>query len=360
MAFSAISGAPTQYAANHYLKFYESGTTVPYSVATDATGSVRLAKVRIGDAGYPLTNANDESTKFIPYVDQDYRIVLYATEADADANNTANAVFNIDGIAPNVAQLTTTENISTKGTNLQVQDDYDRSPLFVDGVDFTAGAGPHTITLPSGWQLTVNPRRYYKLAANGVVTPLTPTLLGINDFTIAETLLSDDVVFIGDDTFRNQFDGDPEDIRGRLDLFRKSNNLSDVLSTSDARTNLDVYSKSETDAIVTYSETTISLAGIGVFTSGTLKLAKINNIVVLSVVSSSVVQHSNVTTASAPTGTIPSDYRPINDVFSASDNISRNATLAVRSDGRFDVFYYDQGSVTSESNSRNFTISYVA
>ena len=225
MAWTPISGTVPQYstdanelASDYWLKFYLSGTTTPYSVATDSTGASTLAKIKLSNVGYPISNPLDNDTIFIPHVEVAYRIVLYQSEADADANDTANAAFNIDGISPDIAQLSTDDNIVMKGTTLQAQDDYDRSPLFVNGTDFTAGAGPHTITVPSEWTPTNADMRFYRLASNGVVTDLTPTSKSATTFTIAETLLSTDTLYIGDDTFRNQMDGDPSDIRARLDL----------------------------------------------------------------------------------------------------------------------------------------------
>jgi len=223
MAWTPISGTVPQYstsanelASDYWLKFYLSGTTTPYSVATDSTGASTLAKIKLSNVGYPISNPLDNDTIFIPHVEVAYRIVLYQSEADADANDTANAAFNIDGISPDIAQLATDDNIAMNGTTLQAQDDYDRSPLFVNGTDFTAGAGPHTITVPSEWTPTNADMRFYRLASNGVVTDLTPTSKSATTFTIAETLLSTDTLYIGDDTFRNQMDGDPSDIRDRI------------------------------------------------------------------------------------------------------------------------------------------------
>lgn len=226
MAFSPVTGQPVQYstednelASGYYLKLYDANTTVPYSMAVDSTGVERLAKAKLNDEGYPISNPLDNDTVFIPHVDQDYRIVLYRNETDADNNTTANAAWNVDGVTQDVAQLASIVDITTKGTTLQAQDDYDRSPLFVDGTDFTAGAGPHVITVPAEWTPSNSDMRFYRLASNGVVTNLTPTVTTGTTFTLAETLLSTDTIFIGDDTFRNQMDGDPIDIKTRLGLY---------------------------------------------------------------------------------------------------------------------------------------------
>ena len=229
MAWTPISGIVSQFsnltndlANDYWLKLYDSGTTNPYSMATDSGGLTRLAKCKLNAEGYPISNENDDTTVFIPHIDQTYRIVLYRNETDADADTTANAAWNVDAIQQDAAQLADSADITMKGTTLQAQDDYDRSPLFVDGTDFTAGAGPHVITVPSDWTPSNADMRFYRLDNSGIVTDLTPTLTDSTTFTLAETLLSTDTIYIGDDTFRNQMDGDPLDIRTRLDVYDTS------------------------------------------------------------------------------------------------------------------------------------------
>ena len=223
MAWTPISGIVSQFsnlandlANDYWLKLYDSGTTNPYSMATDSGGLTRLAKCKLNAEGYPISNENDDTTVFIPHIDQSYRIVLYRNETDADNDTTANAAWNVDAIQQDVAQLADSADITMKGTTLQAQDDYDRSPLFVDGTDFTAGAGPHVITSGVDWTPSNADMRFYKLDNSGIVTDLTPTLTDATTFTLAETLLSTDTIYIGDDTFRNQMDGDPTDIVSRL------------------------------------------------------------------------------------------------------------------------------------------------
>ena len=102
MAYTPVSGSPIQYsndsnelASGYYLKFYIANTTTPLSMATDSTGSVPLVKCKLNTDGIPITNPDDNTTTFIPYVDQKFRYVIYKTEADADANTTANAFVNL-------------------------------------------------------------------------------------------------------------------------------------------------------------------------------------------------------------------------------------------------------------------------
>ena len=102
MAWTPISGTMTQYstsanilAANYYIKFYQSGTTTAFNMATDSTGGTTLDKCQLDSSGYPTT---DGTTRFIPYVDQTYKIVLYQNATDADNNTTGNAEWVIDAV----------------------------------------------------------------------------------------------------------------------------------------------------------------------------------------------------------------------------------------------------------------------
>jgi hypothetical protein len=103
MSFTPVSGTPPQYstlnnelATDYWIKFYAANTANGINCATDATGGTLLAKVKLSTSGYPISDPLDNDTVFIPHIDQDYRIVLYTSEADADADNTANAAFNIN------------------------------------------------------------------------------------------------------------------------------------------------------------------------------------------------------------------------------------------------------------------------
>jgi len=102
MAYNPISGftlqvitSTGQVASDYYLKFYEANTTTPLSMATDSSGTTLLTKAKIGDKGMPVSNPLDNSTVFIPHVNASYRLVIYTSEADADANNTAEAYVNV-------------------------------------------------------------------------------------------------------------------------------------------------------------------------------------------------------------------------------------------------------------------------
>lgn len=77
------------------LKFYEVGTLTPLSVATDSTGSTRTTEFVLNTQGYTTLS----TVVVLPHVSTDYKIVLYLDQTDADANDTANAVYIIDNIS---------------------------------------------------------------------------------------------------------------------------------------------------------------------------------------------------------------------------------------------------------------------
>lgn len=104
MAFTPISGTVPQYqksdgtlASDYYIKFYQSGTTTAFSMATDSTGGTTLDKAKINSSGYPV---NGSDAVFIPHVNQTYKIVLYKNATDADNDTTGNADWVIDNIQP--------------------------------------------------------------------------------------------------------------------------------------------------------------------------------------------------------------------------------------------------------------------
>ena len=227
MSYNPISGTVPQYstannelASGYYLKFYSESTTTPLSMATGANGSTLLAKCKLNPSGSPISNPADNTTVFIPHMNANYRIVLYKNEADADANTTGNAEWNIDGVLYGgvVIPAADAATLTTRATTLEALDDYDRSPLFVSGTDFTAGAPPHSITVPAGWTPSNADVRFWKMSSSGAIAAAVISASTTTDFTVNESLLSTDTIFIGDDVNRNIHDGDPVDIQVRLGL----------------------------------------------------------------------------------------------------------------------------------------------
>jgi len=77
-------------------------------MATDSSGATLLVKCKLSSAGFPISNPLDNSTVFIPHVNANYRLVIYPTEADANANNTASALVNIPDVEPMTGNTVTT------------------------------------------------------------------------------------------------------------------------------------------------------------------------------------------------------------------------------------------------------------
>jgi len=97
MAYSAIAFVAPNYRdyKNDWLKAYEPGTTTPKAMALDSGGVTQVAKLQLNADGF-LVSAGDALV--IPYIDGSYDLWLFPTEAEADANNTSNAIRLADDI----------------------------------------------------------------------------------------------------------------------------------------------------------------------------------------------------------------------------------------------------------------------
>jgi len=97
MAYSPIALTIPQYEdyPNYWLKAYEQGTTTPLAMATDATGGTTAAKYEIDAQGFPKTAGN---ARLIPFINGDYDLWLFPTEAEADADDTSNAIQFADNL----------------------------------------------------------------------------------------------------------------------------------------------------------------------------------------------------------------------------------------------------------------------
>ncbi len=97
MAYAPIALTIPQYEdyPNNWLKAYDQGTVTPLSMATDSTGGTLLVKAELDTQGFPIT-AGD--ARFIPFIDGDYDLWLFPTSAEADANDTTNAIQFADNL----------------------------------------------------------------------------------------------------------------------------------------------------------------------------------------------------------------------------------------------------------------------
>lgn len=104
MTYGASQGLsdPLEDYPGYWLKFYEQGVVTPISMATDDTGGTLLAKAEISSGGTVpigfIKTAGD--VIFIPYLAESYDAYLFPTEAEADANDTSNAVPIADNVTP--------------------------------------------------------------------------------------------------------------------------------------------------------------------------------------------------------------------------------------------------------------------
>lgn len=103
MAFAATAFIISQYEdfPNYWLKAFDPGTTIPKVMAIDPSGSPTVAKLELNSDGFPVTTG---SVMVIPYIDGAYDMWLFPTEAEADANDTSNALQ----FADNVTGVSTT------------------------------------------------------------------------------------------------------------------------------------------------------------------------------------------------------------------------------------------------------------
>lgn len=109
MAYTPISNSVLQYSKNaggasasdYYLKLYAASTTTPINMYSLADGTGALTKCQFDSLGFPI---NGSGGRFIPYIDQDYRIVLYTNSTDADANTFASAAFDVDDVPQGASQ----------------------------------------------------------------------------------------------------------------------------------------------------------------------------------------------------------------------------------------------------------------
>jgi len=113
------------------LKAYSSGTLNTISMATDSTGDTTAATITLNADGYPAVSG----TIIIPYINEKYKLALYATQAAADADT--GPIWIPDGIPVSGDFLSVTRTITTT-TALDSSDNFTH----------INASGTITITLP--------------------------------------------------------------------------------------------------------------------------------------------------------------------------------------------------------------------
>ena len=97
MAYAPIAFTAPNYRdnANEWIKAYEPGTTTPKVMALESNGGTQVAKLQLNADGFIVSAG---AALVIPYMSGAYDLWLFPTEAEADANNTANAIRLADNI----------------------------------------------------------------------------------------------------------------------------------------------------------------------------------------------------------------------------------------------------------------------
>ena len=140
MAYAAISYITPQYEdfPNQWLKAYEPATTTPKLMAIDGTGTTTAAKFELNAEGFPRTSGD---VLIIPFINGAYDLWLFATEADADANNTVNAFQLADNItAPPVAGSSSVNELTVATMMANTNKVYEVGDL-IDVEEYWAGNG---------------------------------------------------------------------------------------------------------------------------------------------------------------------------------------------------------------------------
>lgn len=97
MAYSPIAFTAPNYRdyEHNWVKAYEPGTTTPKPLALEPDGGTQVAKLEINKDGFLISAG---AALVIPYIDGAYDLWMFPTEAEADANDTVNALRIADDI----------------------------------------------------------------------------------------------------------------------------------------------------------------------------------------------------------------------------------------------------------------------
>jgi len=208
MAYSPVALIAPNYdeLSGYWLKFYKPTTDTPIAMATDSTGGTTLAKAELNINGFINTVGN---TLFIPYLDQSYDAFLFATEAQADANDTGSAlriaqnanpfglafeqeVIYFDFIGETGVSLTVPD--MPKGILLIVDGDVQEQGVSGDVKDFLYNSQTGIITLTTA--LTGNERVFVTYGAIVAVTATKPA--GVLSFQSVNQMVIDVNLEVGD------------------------------------------------------------------------------------------------------------------------------------------------------------------
>ena len=100
MAYAPIAFTAPNYRdnANEWIKAYEPGTTTPKVMALESNGGTQVAKLQLNADGFIVSAG---AALVIPHLSGSYDLWLFPTEAEADANDTSDAIRLADNISSN-------------------------------------------------------------------------------------------------------------------------------------------------------------------------------------------------------------------------------------------------------------------
>lgn len=137
MAWLPISNTVIQYVdangdpySGAVLKFYQAGTSTNTPVSTSPTGTPTVTSVALNSAGFPAVSGNVVAL----FIDQDFKLVLYPTQAAADSNT--GAIWTIDNIDP-FSTLVIPANL----TDINALTPSDSTIIVGDGTEWVAETG---------------------------------------------------------------------------------------------------------------------------------------------------------------------------------------------------------------------------
>lgn len=137
MAYLPISKVVPQYSdssglpySGAVLKAYQDGTSTVLAMATDSTGGTTATSMALNSNGYVEVSGNI----VIPHVNQNYKLSLYPTQTDADANS--GAIWTVDNI-----KYLSTPSITDNGNANAMTIDSSEDISYVGTAQYAAGEG---------------------------------------------------------------------------------------------------------------------------------------------------------------------------------------------------------------------------
>lgn len=304
-------------AEGYYLKFYEANTTTPLSMATDAAGGTTLVKAKLNDNGMPISNPLDNSTVFIPFMNKDYRLVIYLNETDADANDTASSFVNIPSV-PLLLQrsqnLSDVDNVSTARNNLGIFSG--NKSLIING-DFSVWERDTSQT-SSGYG---SDDRYYNEHVGSTKTHSQQT------FTLGQTDVPDNPKYFSRTVVSS--------IAGASNFVSKEQRIERVAATSGEEVTLSFYAKAD-------AAKDIAIEFIQNFGTGGSPSSEVDEIGVATF-SLTTSWQKFTTTVTLPSvsgktlGTGGDDYLALKFWFDAGANFNDNTNTLGQQSGTFDI-----------------------